>query len=233
MSPEDQIEVYRAQVFIRHLECLEDDYPTLRTLLGDEGFQHLVRGYLTSFPPTSFSLRDLGVHLIEHVSTSPDIDPSARSLLVDVARLEWALIEAFDAPSLPPLDPRVLADAGEDIAAMRFVTCPSLHLLALDHPIHDVRAAIDEDAPWSVPPKAPTFLAVHRPAQDPVWFVLSARAYEALGHLDQGIPLGDAFDRVAAGLSEADVAAMESEVGGWVREWVVRGVVRGLERGPR
>jgi hypothetical protein len=53
-------------------------------------------------------------------------------------------------------------------------------------------------------------------------------AFQALSLVSEGVPLGDALDRVAQPLSETELAAMESEVGGWVREWVVRGIVRGL-----
>jgi hypothetical protein len=228
LSSLDQLEIYREQVFIRHLECLEDDYPSLATLLGDEGFQLLVRGYLAACPPTSFSLRDLGDRLGPHLEASPDIDPSVRTLLVDVARFEWALVEAFDAASLPAIDPGNLVRTGEAIAEMRLVTCPSLRLLALDHPVHELRASIDEDLAWVVPARRRTFLAVHRPALEPVIFEPTPLAFQALSLVSEGVPLGDALDRVAQPLSETELAAMESEVGGWVREWVVRGIVRGL-----
>lgn len=117
---------YREQFLLRHVAVLEDDFPDVRSAIGDDAFRDLARRYLAAHPPTSFTLRDLG-----HAFASFVDDP----ILRDVARLEWALVESFDGPDAPPLDPTSLAGVPEDAwPHARIVLQPSLIRLVLEHP---------------------------------------------------------------------------------------------------
>lgn len=117
---------YREQFFLRHVAVLEEDFPGVVRAVRHEAFHDLARRYLAAHPPASFTLRDLGRAFPSFIEDAA---------LRDVARLEWALVEAFDGPDAPPLDPAALADVPEDAwPHARIVLQPSLQRLVLDHP---------------------------------------------------------------------------------------------------
>jgi hypothetical protein len=125
-SVDEGLTRYREQFFLRHVAVLEEDFPEVVKAVGHETFHDLARRYLATHPPKSFTLRDLG-----HAFPAFIEDPIVR----DVARLEWARVEAIDGPDAPPLDPSSLADVGEDAwPHARIVLQPSLQRLVLDHP---------------------------------------------------------------------------------------------------
>jgi hypothetical protein len=154
---------YREQFFLRHVGVLEEDFAGVLRAIGHDAFHDLARRYLAAHPPTSFTLRDLG-----HAFASFIEDPVLR----DVARLEWARVEAFDGPDAPPLDPASLAGVAEDAwPKARIVLQPSLQRLVLDHP-------------------ARKYIVVSRSAETE----LDAKAYALLDAIANGATLEEACD---------------------------------------
>lgn len=86
------VAVYAHMYWARLRGVLADDHAVLRAALGADRFDALVDGYLRAHPPTSFTLRDLGVGFAAHL-TAVDAPPWA----ADLARLERARVEVFDA----------------------------------------------------------------------------------------------------------------------------------------
>ena len=108
-SVASRLNVYREQYWLRHLANLTDDYPTLAWVVGAEGFRELVTGYLAAFPPRTWNLQRLGADVPAYVA---DRAPWKRDpLAVDASVLDWAFMEAFDAPDAAPLDLRALVNA--------------------------------------------------------------------------------------------------------------------------
>jgi hypothetical protein len=60
LSPAEQVDIYRRQFWLRHEDCLAEDFPALRAILGEPLWEAFVRDYLTEIPPTAPNLRDLG-----------------------------------------------------------------------------------------------------------------------------------------------------------------------------
>ena len=91
-------------------------------------------------------VRDAGARLPGFLA---DADASAETrrrvaFAPDLARFEWALIEAFDAADAPALSHAALAAvAPEDWAELHFVFQPALARLALGFPVDRLRAAHD------------------------------------------------------------------------------------------
>ena len=103
LSPVEQLEIYREQFWLRHTSSLIEDFPGLSGILGQDDWERLAEQYLTEVTPDSYTLRDLGQKLpqtIERASWLPH-----QALCLDMARLELAYIEVFDAPDLPVLAP--------------------------------------------------------------------------------------------------------------------------------
>ena len=149
------------------------------------------------------------------------------ALALDAARLDWAFMEAFDAPDSPPFDMRVLASAPEDAwPRARIHLHASLRLLALGHPVHTCASRSSRALPSSDAARRPTHVVVYRDAAcflravavDPV-------AFELLGALGAGTPLGEACE-AAARASGKDSLEIGAQLGGWFQQWTAAGWIR-------
>jgi hypothetical protein len=225
LSPVEQIDVYREQFFLRHVDALREDFPGVVALVGDEVFWDLSEAYLAAHPPRSFTLRDLGASFAGWLLETSRDD---RQLLSDMARLEWAVVDAFDARDVPPVDPEKLTSAGEAVESARLVLDPSLTLLALQHPVNRIRPRLLEGESVEPPHAEPTFLAVHRDHHEIDWLELEPSAFAILTRLRDGESLGLALDGVAAGLGEAEIESMGASIAGWFGTWVQSGLIRDL-----
>ncbi len=88
----ERLGIYQRAYRSRLVEALGKDYPALHALLGEEGFTSLCHAYIDVHPSRSFSLRWLGENMASFLS---DVDYPSH--LPELARFEWALVEAFDA----------------------------------------------------------------------------------------------------------------------------------------
>src|SRR5580693_8168 len=131
----ERLEIYNRQYWFRLLDCFYDDYPGVRAVLGDRRFARLAEAYLTEFPSGSFSLRNLGRSLVNFLAAQPQWAASHGALALDMARLEWAQIEAFDNEAKPPLTMDSLLEIDPARTALRLQ--PHLTLLELSHPVDE------------------------------------------------------------------------------------------------
>src|SRR5271170_2180119 len=99
----ERLEIYNRQYWFRILSAMTDDFPGLRAVLGDRSFDALSKAYLSDCPSTSFTLRNLGAKLEGWLRKHPRFAGNRHKLAIDMTRLEWADIDAFDGESLPPL----------------------------------------------------------------------------------------------------------------------------------
>ncbi len=131
----DRLEIYNRQYWYRVLGALAEDFPALRALIGERRFEALSIAYLTEHPSRSFTLRNLGSKLPEWLSDHPQHAGRRHRLAADLARMEWASIEAFDAPERDPLTQRQIAALqGESKLTLQ----PCLQLVALSYPADDI-----------------------------------------------------------------------------------------------
>jgi hypothetical protein len=130
-----RLEIYNRQYWFRLLDCFYDDYPGLRAVLGDRPFARLAEAYLTEHPSASFSLRNLGRDLVGFLAAQPQRAAPHGLLALDMARLEWAQIEAFDNEAKPPLTMDELLEI--DPARTRLQLQPHLTLLELSHAVDE------------------------------------------------------------------------------------------------
>ncbi|MEI6083840.1 MAG: DNA-binding domain-containing protein [Verrucomicrobiota bacterium] len=127
----ERLELYNWQYWYRLIDCLYDDYPGVRAILGERPFSKLCRDYLIRHPSTSYTLRNLGRQLPQFVRP-----PLAR----DMARLEWARIVAFDAEERPVVTADDLLDTKPD--RLRLALQPYVTLLKLRYPLDDFLIAL-------------------------------------------------------------------------------------------
>jgi hypothetical protein len=236
LSSFDRLEIYNKQYWFRLLDSLYEDFPGLRAVIGDKRFRALSIAYLTKYPSTSFSLRDLGDRLEKFLAQEPSWMEPHQELARDLVRLEWAHIVAFDGEGMPPLEIDALLDGG-DPATLRLGFQPYITFLACDYPVDDfilaVRRreeprgeasnAVTEHAPrpkvkkLKLPERERIFLAVHRSANS-VWYKrLEPEAYLICSALRKGLPLQAACEK--AFVRRKNDPAFGTTLQTWFAQW--------------
>src|SRR5579863_4254949 len=92
LSAFERLEIYNRQYWFRVLGALGEDFPALRAVVGAKKFDGLLVAYLTEHPSRSFTLRNLGSHMVEWLSEHPEWTGRRRDLAVDLAKVEWAFV---------------------------------------------------------------------------------------------------------------------------------------------
>jgi Putative DNA-binding domain len=234
----ERLEIYNRQYWFRVIAAVSEDFPALHAVLGREKFDSLMLAYLRENPSTSFSLRNLGARLPAWLTSYPELAGPQHALAVDVARLEWAYIEAFDGASLPPLGWDDFAGLGSD-SALRLQ--PHLQLLDLQYPVDEVVLAVRKVTPeveivsnaicerrqsseLALPEvsKSSVYLAVHRFDNSVYYRRIEREEFLLLAGVRDGDSIATAIDRAFEGsklspelqaATVQDYFAHESELG--------------------
>jgi hypothetical protein len=143
-NPAQRLEVYADAYFLRLRDVLAQDFPRIAKLLGAEAFDRLARGYLKAHPSTDPSVRHLGRAMAGFIRNQEGMAP----WLADLAVLEWARINAFDAPDDEPLTVAKLAAI--DPAGwpqLRLAPVRSLEILCAAWPVHRIWAEEEPENP--------------------------------------------------------------------------------------
>jgi hypothetical protein len=132
----ERLEIYNRQYWFRLLSSMVEDFPGLRAVLGAARFEAMSRAYITDCPSRSFTLRNLGSQLESWLHKNPRWVGKKQALALDIVKLEWAEIEAFDGKAEPPLRPEDLGANGG--ANLRLRLQPYIQLLNLRYPVDDL-----------------------------------------------------------------------------------------------
>jgi hypothetical protein len=132
----ERLEIYNRQYWFRVLGSLAEDFPGLRAVLGGQRFETMCKAYLAECPSRSFTLRNLGARLENWLRQNPGWLRDRRVLALDMVRLEWADIEAFDGQAKPSLRPEDLREA--EPTSLRLDIQPYVQLLELHYPVDDL-----------------------------------------------------------------------------------------------
>ncbi len=140
-----RFDVYRNNVFASLIDALQDSFPVIRKLLGDEFFRALAREFIIASPPGSPVLLEYGNGFAAFIT---DFEPLRKMRwLADIARLEMAWLKAYHAAEASPLDTGDLAAiAPEQFAALQFTMHPSTHLVTSKWPVLSIWLANQEGA---------------------------------------------------------------------------------------
>ena len=101
LAPEARLRVYRNHVRITLAEALGTTFPATARLLGQDGFDHLARRFVDAHPPTQPCLAEYGQEFPALLGRQPDL--AGAPFAADLARLEWAMNAASEAPDTPAL----------------------------------------------------------------------------------------------------------------------------------
>jgi hypothetical protein len=139
----ERLEIYNRQYWYRVLDAFAEDFPGLRAITGKRAFERLSRAYIAECPSQSFTLRNLGSRLEEWLRNHPEYAGRAPELALDMVRLEWAHIEAFDNGAARVLGPEDLLELGPDFRAG---LQPYVRLLHLRYPVDNLRIRVNADS---------------------------------------------------------------------------------------
>jgi len=230
LSSFERLEIYNRQYWFRLYSSFEEDFPGLAAVIGRKRFDRLMRDYLTDCPSQSFTLRDLGSRLESWLLAHLHYIAPRADLALDMVRIEWAHIEAFDSAAGVPLDADGLARINED-SVLKLQ--PYLRLLELKYPVDDLIIELrskngSSDASSNnasverkyrrvrrvaAPGPEQIYLAVHRYENSVYYKRLEREDHLLLQALMSGGPLGAAIEKAFA-----DGRMPEEEQAAFLRE---------------
>jgi hypothetical protein len=129
-----RFDVYRNNVTVAAIDALRDIYPAVQTLVGEEFFRASARVYVEQAKPTSPVMHLYGADFGAFLEGFPP----ARTVpyLGDVARLEFARLQAYHAADAEPLGIAHLAAVPADRVDQVVLTMhPSLALIRSPYPV--------------------------------------------------------------------------------------------------
>ena len=230
LSPFERLEIYNRQYWFRVLGALAEDFPALRAVLGARVFEKLSVAYLNAHPSRSFSLRNLGSRLAEWLEANPKLGGRRHRLAVDVARIEWAFVEAFDSAENTPLtiDQIATLDGGSRLSLQ-----PHLQLIALEYAADNLviglhkrekrqtsEAGVDHDDLEELPAGLPrlrrraSWVAAHRVENSVYYLRLRREEWMTLRAIRKRLPLSEALE---SGFSTSTIAVERRA--GLVQKW--------------
>ena len=238
LTPFERLEIYNRQYWYRVLGALAEDFPAVRAVVGAKKFDGLSIAYLADHPSRSFSLRNLGSKLVEWLEAHPQLTGRRHALAVDVAKIEWAFVEAFDNPEYPPLTLEQIATLDGD---SRLALQPHVRLMALNYAADEVALALHsrekrqtseagvkhedgEHTPVRLPSlrRRAVWVAAHRVDLSVYYRRLEQDEYQTLEAIRAGQSLGAAIDE---GFRDTQMpeARLAARVRAWFATWAELG----------
>lgn len=212
LAPEECVGIYAEMYWARIRDVLHGDFTRTASLLGEERFDTVARAYLCARPSRHPSIARVGEALPDFIAECPpaDVPPFA----ADLARLEWARVEAFTAGDAEPLRlcdlERVPADAWP---ALPLRAVPSLTVLELGWPVQRFFAELGCEAQSP----EPTVLRVWRRECLVFHSTVDEMEQAALRQLVAG----------ASFASIAEVCADPQDAAALLARWLEDGIIQG------
>lgn len=229
-SPKEKREilfgVYKHAYVSRLVEAMRSDHKLLRGYLGDEMFDAMGQAYIAANPSQHPNLRWFSQSLPDFLKASEPY--SDHPVLSDLAALEKALNDAFDAEDAPVLAVADMAGfAPEAWADLRFQAHPGAFRLDLSTNASAVWLALksDETPPDAVARAEPCRLLIWRQDVTPMFRELVTEEAMMWGEAASGIPFGVLCSMLATYDDPAGAAARGA---GYLHAWVTAGLLTGV-----
>lgn len=215
--------VYRNAYVLRLQDILADDYEKLAALLGDDGFAEMARAYIKAEPSHTTSARWYGSRLPDFLKSAPGYRD--RPVLAELAALERALNDAFDAAEAEPLSLADLARVSpHDWAALAFTPHPAVRRLDLATNAEDIWTALhaDEAPPGPAMLPEPARIVVFRPDAAAHFRAMPADEAMMWDEAAAGVAFSVLCEMLAASAG-ADAAA--ERAAGYLNGWIAAGML--------
>ncbi len=190
--------VYRNNVLASLTEALADTFPVIKRLVGDGFFAYAAHEFIRRAPPRVAMLSEFGRDFPAFLDTFP---PAAgHPYLGDVARLEFAWLEAYHAPDAAPLSPLSLQGvAPMALSTVRLLLHPSRRFIVSEYPVASIWQANGPDGDGRADlAKGEERVLVIRPRQEVEVRILTPAVHAFLSALDTDRNLTEAFEAALA-----------------------------------
>jgi hypothetical protein len=199
LAVDRRLQVYRNNSFISLTEVLKATFPVVCRLVGEPFFRYAADAFIRACPPRAPRLSEYGGAFADFLA---GFAPAQRlAYLPDMARLEWAINEAYFADDAPALDPaRIAALPQERYGALGFVLHPSCRLVASAYPVNHIWQAHQPDGDLDTPidlAAGGCQLLVQRRGLDVRMTALDAAGHAFLAALNGGRSLQAAYEAAA------------------------------------
>ncbi len=217
-SSAGRLSIYRNNVMGSLASVLAAGFPATQARLGEALFKQAARRFVIDSPPTQAHLLAYGAGFGDWLAAQPPVISTAADA-PDLARLEWARLEAYHAADVDALAPGALAALPPDqVPQVVLIPHPATRLVQSAHTVDTLwrqlrQAAAGDGAAQELsmpaPLEAQELILVLRPAlsvQTRVLDPVTAALWDGCG---QGQPLGQIFEGLIA---TAGVAAAQQRL---------------------
>jgi len=216
--------VYRDAYTLRLIEVLTIDYPGVMAMAGPADFDYMARAYIAAHPSRHPSVRWFGRGLADFLAATPPFDGS--QAVIDMARFEWAMGDAFDGPDAQPIAADALMTLQPEVwETLSFAVLPSLHRLTLTFDAPQAWQRRDEDEPGNLevePSAGPTDWVIWRPERMTNFRSLEPDEAVLLDALIAGQPFPDLCESIVPMVGEDQAMARAASL---LRVWVEGGMI--------
>ncbi len=233
-SAAERLGVYRNAYVARIVSALAEDFPALKHALGAVCFDTLAAAYLHAHPSQHPSLRYAGARLpgfiAEHASPAAVENRVSAPWAADLARLELAITDAFDAADAKLLTRADLTALPPEFwGELALALMPGAQLLALRWPVRALRAAHDAEQPLALEAFAPASerVLVWRREERVLHRALEASEAALLARAQHGVRFGELCALAAQERGEEAGAAFAASV---LARWIEDGVLATADR---
>jgi hypothetical protein len=222
----ERLHIYRNAYQVRLIEALDDTYPILHKLLGDEMFLGLGESFVAQYPSVYRSLRWYGAEVAQFLAENAPY--REQPALSEVALLEWTLAEVFDAADSAVIARSALAAVPPaEWGDLKFEFHPSVRRLQLLWNAVPVWQAMGRDEPPPEPLCADAAVPWVLWRKDLQNFFRSMNAAEAAA-LDGALE-GFSFAEICESLSEwLPVEEIPPAAANYLAVWADSGIIISL-----
>jgi hypothetical protein len=214
--------VYQNTYRVQLVECLEQSFACVKTLVGDEAFRAAAIAHIDRMPPNHWTIdaypSRFPESLIAHYPVNPDLH--------EIAWIELALADAFvaaDAEAMIAFDPGAI-----DWNRAQLVLAPSLRLAPATTNAFAVWSALVDQGPAPESAMLAELSGLITWRQGLTSFVreIDSRQYRALCAVQGGQSFGELCDMLVAELGEADGV---ERAGTYLRDWMASAIVVAID----
>lgn len=217
LNPTERLELYHRQYWYRLLDSIAEDFPALRTFLGETVFWGFIERYLEAHPPRDINLRHLGATLANFIATE-QTSLSHGIHAEELARLEYAICEIVEEPHYPPI-------VAADLAHVAIALQPHVRLLAMRTAAHSFWRSRRKRSFKTVHSSPRFFLVVYRQGHRIHVESISRSAHQLLSAFATHTSL-DTVMGMIANLPRHLQPPTPQAVANWFRLWFERGWFR-------
>ena len=226
LTAPERLDIYRGMYLLRMEEALSIDYPAMKNFLGEDEFMRVVAEYVKLYPSRSYTLNRLGDRFPEFLQTMDDLP--RKDFCCELARLELALTEVFDAPETPALTEEAVKAVPPDAwetALLKPVA--AFRLVELKYPASQYIGAVDEENEYPRLARKRNWVVAYRRQYRVHRMDLAQPAYELLSAMASGRTVGEAIVDVMT--RKWRPAVKESQLFTWFRDWMAEGLFQAVE----